>query len=120
MKKITTLLAVMILGLSVTAVFAQGKGMGNGMGNCMGKIQTELELSDSQIEQIHQINMSYMEKFHQNRKDKDKLVELRKSKISEIDKVLTDKQKEKMSEFKKNHKNKNKKGNCDQCDAIDF
>ena len=77
----------------------------------MGPMHNDLGLTDAQQEKIFKIDQDYMDKFYKNRKDENKIQELREKYHSEIQSVYTPEQKAKMEEFKKNGpKGDHKKG----------
>jgi len=82
-----------------------------GHGYHMGMLQKNLGLSNEQSDKIFKIHKDYMDRFHQNRKDENKLKELHAKQMSEIQSVLTPEQKAKLEEFKKNHKKGDQKKN---------
>ena len=100
-----------ILSLSASSLFARGMGGGGcgepGMGRGMHKpfqhlemLQYMLDLTNAQVDKMYKIDKEYMEKFHQNRNDADKIRELREKHQAEIESILTTEQKVKWNEFK--------------------
>ncbi len=119
MKKIFfTLLSLMILSLSASSLYARGMGKGMNGGDCggpgmgmgmhkpfqhLGMLQDRLDLTNAQVDKIYKIDKDYMDRFHQNRKDADKIKDLRDKHQAEIESILTPEQKVKWNDFKKDH-----------------
>lgn len=59
-----------------------------------------LDLTDDQVDKIHKINMEYADRFHKNRKNPDEIKKLQKSRIKDIEKVLTKEQMKKLEELR--------------------
>jgi Spy/CpxP family protein refolding chaperone len=112
--------ALMILSLAGSSLFAQGMGMsgkgcggpGMGMGMGMGMhkpfqhlemMQYQFDLTNAQVDKLYKIDKEYMDKFHQNRNDADKIKDLRDKHRAEVDSILTAEQKVKWNDFIKNH-----------------
>jgi len=116
-KTLFIAMALMILSLSATTLFARGMGKGMGDGGCDGPgmgmgmhkpfqhlemLQHHFDLTNAQVDKIYKIDKEYMDKFHQNRNDADKIKDLREKHRGEIESVLTAEQKVKWNEFAKN------------------
>ncbi|PKL17278.1 MAG: hypothetical protein CVV49_11955 [Spirochaetae bacterium HGW-Spirochaetae-5] len=116
-KTLFIAMALMILSLSATTLSARGMGKGMGYGGCDGPgsgfgmqkpfrhlemLQYHFDLTNAQVDQIYKIDKDYMDKFHQNRKDADKIKDLREKHRSEIESILTPEQKVRWNEFSKN------------------
>ncbi len=134
MKKIFfTILSLMILSLSASSLYARGMGKGMGAGDCGGPgmgmnrpfqhlemLQDRLDLTNAQVDKIYKIDKEYMDKFYQNRKDDDKIKDLREKHLAEVESVFTAEQKVKWNDFKKDHpmngkgmnRNKNQDRDC--------
>jgi len=120
-KTLFITMALMILSLSATTLFARGMGKGMGDGGCGGPgmgmqkpfqhlemLQYHFDLTNAQVDKIYKIDKEYMDKFHQNRNDADKIKDLREKHRGEIESVLTTEQKTKWNEFAKNRPVKNR------------
>ena len=60
-------------------------------------MQKRIQLTDEQAVKIYEINKSYLEKYFQNRADKEKMKTLSKEHRAAFQGVLTDEQKQKMN-----------------------
>ncbi len=119
-KTLFITMALMILSLSAISLSARGMGKGMGDGGCGGQgmgmqkpfkhlemLQYHFDLTNAQVDKIYKIDKDYMDKFHQNRNDADKIKDLREKHRSEIESILTPEQKVKWNEFAKNRPVKN-------------
>ena len=123
MKKIVFMaLSLAMLTFAVLPLSAEkGWKKGDGNGKCgsmtgmhqpfmhFNKMQEKLGLTDNQVDKMYKIHKDYMDKFYQNRKNADKINDLKVKFREEMAGVLTPEQKAKMDEFKKNHKKGDKK-----------
>ena len=112
MKKIVFWgITLTMLSLAVLPLSAQRGGHpGNGHGNMFGMdnsfmhfnmMQEKCGLTDAQVDKMYNIHKDYVDKFHQNRNNPDKMKELREKCSEEMDKVLTPEQKAKKENFGK-------------------
>ena len=118
MKRIMlTMLALVILAGTGSALFARGMGNGGCSGYGMGMnggpgyhgwLFDQLKLTEEQELKIHKINKDYADKFFEARKDRDAHFKVRESHRKEIEKVLTKEQLEKVKDFKGPHHGKGK------------
>lgn len=127
MKKIIfTAFTLMVISLTSSGLFAQGMGMGGGCGMGMGMgmhkpfqhlemLQYTFDLTNAQVDKIYKIDKDYMDKFHQNRNNPDKIRDLREKHDTEIESVLTAEQKVKWNDFRKNHPMRGKGKNYKDC-----
>lgn len=97
------------IGLGSLSLYAQGMGNGGcggpGIGPGMGLnhlliLEKELNLTDDQADKIHKADMEFREKEYQLRRDH----------RNAIDKILTDDQKKKLAEMRKQGPDRGKKG----------
>ena len=113
MKKIVFFgLALTILSLAVLPLSAQrGGNQRIDNGNCgymdnhfmhFNMMQDKCGLTDAQVDKMYNIHKDYMEKFHQNRNNPDKMKELKDKCREEMENVLTPEQKAKRDSFAKN------------------
>ena len=74
-------------------------------------MQSKLDLTNNQVDRMYNIHKDYMDKIYQNRKDADKVKELKGQCRTEIESILTSEQKAKWSNLVKDRKGdgKNKK-----------
>ena len=122
MKKALFAIAIAaIIGLGSSILLARGGGPGRynepcyncGYGQAKGGgfygigylefLKEEIGVTDEQIQKIIKIDSEYRAKFFDNRKDINKLDELRIEHRKEVEKVLTADQKKKLDEY--NNKN---------------
>jgi len=122
MKKIFFIgLSLVILSLGASTLSA--RGMGNGMGmhkpfQHLEMLQYKFDLTNAQVDRIYKIDKEYMDKFHQNRNDADKIKDLREKHRAEIESILTPEQKTKWNDFGKNRPMKNKRMQKNDCPAF--
>jgi Spy/CpxP family protein refolding chaperone len=126
-KTLFITMALMILSLSATTLSARGNGKEIRDGRCGGPgmsiqkpfrhlemLQYHFDLTNAQVDKIYKIDKDYMDKFHQNRNDADKIKNLREEHRGEIENILTPEQKVRWNEFAKNRpvkKRDNKRDN---------
>lgn len=116
MKKLLTIItiAATVALAGTTSLTARGWGGGYGNGTCPGagsgmgqsihhidRMQSFLDLSDEQADEIYKIDTEYRDKYYQNRQDYDTIRKLREEHRKDILNVLTEEQKEKWEEFVK-------------------
>ena len=104
MKKISfTMFSLMILSLSATSLMAQIPGMGmHKPFQHLEMLQYSFELTNAQVDKIYKIEKDYMDKFYQNRKNPEKIRELREKINDDIKGLLTADQKTKWNDFMNN------------------
>ncbi len=99
------------LALAITAitVFTVSDGFARGDGpRHLNFLQKELELSDHQAEQIHNIIGEFRDRFFENRDNKDKIKELRNERHEAIKGVLTEDQANKFDKLREKRKERRK------------
>jgi Spy/CpxP family protein refolding chaperone len=76
-----------------------GAGMHCGEFQLYDMLQKQLGLTDKQVRQIFDIDQKYREKFFDNRRDVDKMLELRVEQRKEVKKIMTAEQQKKFDQM---------------------
>ncbi|MCL2142626.1 MAG: hypothetical protein FWH46_07165 [Methanimicrococcus sp.] len=122
-KTVFIALSLAVVSFAVLPLSAEKKWKGNGGGECgygmmggqsfkhLNMMQSKLDLTNNQVDNLYKIQKDYMEKIYQNRNDADKVKELKGQCRTEMESVLTSEQKAKWSNLAKDRKGdvKNKK-----------